>query len=57
MPSSYSAKKVIDYNKGGTMSEKIEIFNFDSKGNKINPKNLIIKDKTIYEFIKKYVKL
>lgn len=57
MSSSYSNKKVIDYNKGDTMSEKLEVFNFNSKGNKINPKNIIIRDKTIYEIIKRYVKL
>lgn len=38
------------------MSEEIEILNYDSKGNKINPKSLIIKDKIIYEIIKKYMR-
>lgn len=39
------------------MSENIEIFNFDAKGNKIDPKELKVKDKVIYEIIKKYVSM
>lgn len=57
MFSSYYIDKVINFNKGDSMSEKIEIFNLDTKGNKINPKNLILKDKIIYEIIKKYIKI
>lgn len=37
--------------------EEIEVFNFDLRGNKIDPKDLIIKDKIIYEIIKKYIKI
>lgn len=57
MSSSYSLNEVINFNKGGSMSENIEVFNFDAKGNKIDPKELIVKDKTIYEIIKKYIKI
>ncbi len=39
------------------MSENIEVFNFGAKGNKIDPKELIVKDKTVYEIIKKYIKI
>ena len=35
----------------------IEVRNYDSKGNKINPKLIVIKEKIIYELIKKYIKL
>ncbi len=57
MYSSYFKNKVISINKGDSMIENIEIFNFDAKGNNINPKKFIIKDKTIYEIIKKYTNI
>lgn len=57
MSSSYSLKEVINFTKGDSMTENIEIFNFDAKGNKIDPKELKVKDKVIYEIIKKYIKL
>ena len=38
------------------MNKNIEIYNYDAKGNKINPKFMIIKEKLIYELVKKYIK-
>ena len=57
MSSSYSLNEVINFTKGDSMTENIEIFNFDAKGNKIDPNELKVKDKVIYEIIKKYIKL
>lgn len=39
------------------MSDEIEVFNFDANGKKIDSKDLIIRDKIIYEIIKKYIKI
>ncbi len=38
------------------MNEDIKVFNYNSKKQKINPKDLVITDKFIYEIIKKYIK-
>lgn len=56
MSSSYSKSKAIDFNKGDPMDKNIEICNYDSKGNKIDPKLIKIKEKLIYELVKKYIK-
>lgn len=37
--------------------EEIEVFNFDANGNRVDSKDLTIKDKIVYEIIKKYIKI
>ncbi len=38
-------------------SNNIQVFNYDSNGVQINPKLIVLKEKLIYELIKKYIKL
>ncbi len=38
------------------MNKAIKIMNYDFKGNQIDPKQLTIRDKMIYELIRKYIK-
>ncbi len=52
---SYSVIVSIQFSKVILMDEKIEVINYDDQGNIINPKQLIIKEKVIYELIKKYI--
>lgn len=56
MSSSYSKSKAIDFNKGDLMNKNIEIYNYDSKGNKIDPNLMVIKIKVVYDLVKKYIK-
>ncbi len=56
MSSSYSKSNAIDFNKGDLMNKNIEIYNYDSKGNKIDPNLMVIKIKVIYDLVKKYIK-
>lgn len=56
MSSSYSKYKAINFNKGDLMNKNIEIYNYDSKGNIVDPNLMIIKIKIIYNIVKKYIK-
>ena len=38
-------------------SNDIQVYNYNSNGHKINPKLIVLKEKLIYELIKKYIKL
>ena len=39
------------------MNKNIKVFDYDLEGNKVNLKDFKVKDKVIYEIIKKYIKL
>lgn len=56
MSSSYSDTKPINFSKGGQMDKSIEVYNYDSKGNPIDPNLIVIRIKIIYDLIKKYIK-
>lgn len=54
MSNVYSKNNKINFNIGGKMN--IEVYNYDKNGNKIDPLKIIIKEKVIYELVKKYIK-
>ena len=56
MSSSYSNTKAIEFSKGDMMNKNIEIYNYDSNGNKVDPSLMVINIKVIYEIVKKYIK-
>ena len=56
MSSSYSNTKAIEFSKGDMMNKNIEIYNYDSNGNKVDPSLMVINIKFIYEIVKKYIK-
>lgn len=54
MSNEYSNDKKINFNMGGNMN--VEVYNYDKNGNKIDPLKIILKEKIIYELVKKYIK-
>ena len=52
MSSSYSNTKAIEFSKGDMMNKNIEIYNYDSNGNKVDPSLMVINIKVIYEIVK-----
>lgn len=54
MSKEYSDISKINFNIGGNMN--IEVYNYDKNGNKIDPLKMLLKEKVIYETIKKYIK-
>ena len=50
MSSSYSNTKAIEFSKGDMMNKNIEIYNYDSNGNKVDPSLMVINIKVIYDF-------